>query len=306
MGSFLQYVGGQAERQKGLYSDMVSTAQRIPLDFEWRRFMKRNQQLLIDPEAPARDVDKISFPNQNHRSTKAPIEGLLERKSGTIGALKGYSTGHYIVTPSKFLHEFKSDDDFQKEPVPELSLYLPDCAIGAVNGEKFTIKGKDLSKGKIGSAFSISHEYTFKTHSPAEAERWWNVIRTAAGAGAMTGEMPGESAPSSPVESRSTGSATQPPSYREKHDAEPRQTEGASAYPQITGGVGAQQQYISPQPGEVGVGQEKYGSNAPTGIGASDYVEPQNVVAPNMGTGTGPTAAAQGPHSGVERAPGQY
>ena len=306
MSSFLQYVGGQAERQKNMYSDMVGTAQRVPLDFEWRRFIKRNGQLLIDPEAPARSVDNISFPNQNHHATKPLVEGLLERKSGTIGAIKGFSTGYYAVTSSKFLHEFKSDDDFRKEPMPELSLYLPDCTIGAVNGEKFTIKGKDVAKGKVGSAFALSHEYTFKAHSPAEAEKWWNIIRTAAGAGAMTEEMTGGSVPSSPIES-STGSTAQPPSYRSRPGTEAVQTEGLSkgegAYPPSAGGTGTQQQYMSPT-GEGGVGQEKYGHSQPAGVDTRDYVEPQSIAAPNMGTD--PTMGVPGPHSGVERGPGQY
>lgn len=306
MGSFLQYVGGQAERQKAMYSDMVGTAQRIPSDFEWRRFVKRNGQLLIDPESPPRSVDNISFPNQNHRSTKALIEGLLERKSGAMGAIKGYSTGYYALTPSKFLHEFKSDDDFRKEPMPELSLYLPDCSIGAVNGDKFIIKGKDVAKGKVGAALSISHDYNFKAHSAPDAEKWWNTIRTAAGAGAMTGEMPGESEPNSPVES-STRSATQPPSYRSRHGAELVQTEGLpkeeGAYPQSAGGAGTKQHYISPT-GEGGVGQEKFGHNPPIDVDARDYVEPQTVAAPNMGGN--PMTGAQVPHSGVERVPGHY
>jgi hypothetical protein len=306
MGSFLQYVGGQAERQKAMYSDMVGTTQRIPLDFEWRRFVKRNGQLLIDPESPPRNVDNISFPNQDHRATKGLMEGLLERKSGAIGAIKGYSTGYYAVTPSKYLHEFKSEDDFRKEPTPELSLYLPDCSVGAVNADRFNIKGKDVSKGKVGAAFTISHDYTFKAHSTAEAEKWWNAIQTAAGAGAMTGEMPGESVPSSPIDA-TTGSATQPPSYRSRRGTESVPTEELSnqqgAYPQSAGGAGMQQHYISPT-GEGGVGPGRSSHEPPIGVDARDYVEPQVVAAPSMGAN--PTTEAQVPHSGVERVPGHY
>ncbi|KAI9870239.1 MAG: hypothetical protein M1830_004492 [Pleopsidium flavum] len=303
MGSFLQYVGGQAERQKGMYSDMVGTTQRIPLDFEWRRFVKRNQQMLIDPEAPPRSVDNISFPNQNHRATQSLIEGTLERKGRAIGALKGHSTGYYVITPSKFLHEFKSDDDFHKEPTPELSLYLPDCTIGVVNGEKFNIKGKDVSKGKVGSALSLSHEFSFKAHSPADAEKWWNVIRSAAGAGAMTGEMPGRSEPSSPVDSDHT-SGTQPPVYEEKHSIgqqpAPVQTQGLQHgqgdYPPSAGGG---QQYTSPQEAG-GSGQRAYDS--PTGVGGRDFAAPQSAG----GVGVQSATAPQGTHSGIDRAPGQY
>lgn len=307
MSTFLQYVGGQAERQKAMYGDMVGTAQRIPPDFEWHRFVKRNQQMLIDPEAPPRSVDNISFANQNHRATQPLIEGLLERKSRAMGGLKGYSTGYYVVTPSKFLHEFKSDDDVRKEPSPELSLYLPDCTIGAVKDGVFIIKGKDISKGKVGQAFAMSHEFSFKAHSPAEAEKWWSILRAAAGSGPTTGELPTQSEPSSPVESH-TSSGTQPPHYDEKHGGAqqpaPVRTQGLpqekSGYPQS---AGSGQQQVTPQSAS-GVGQKSYDS--PTSAGGRDFAAPQNTAGGGGATGVSPATGAQGPHSGVDRAPGQY
>lgn len=101
MTAFMQYMGTQGDRQKAMYSDMVSTTQRIPLDFEWKGFLHRNSSTLIDPSGPQRSVSNISFANQNHPSTKPLIAGSLERKSRN--ALKGYSTGYYVVTPSKYL-----------------------------------------------------------------------------------------------------------------------------------------------------------------------------------------------------------
>ena len=49
LNAFLQYTGGQLERQKAMYADIVSTAQRVPPDFEWKSFLKRNNSTLIDP-----------------------------------------------------------------------------------------------------------------------------------------------------------------------------------------------------------------------------------------------------------------
>ncbi|MCJ1312508.1 hypothetical protein MMC25_006182 [Agyrium rufum] len=188
MTAFLQTVGAQADRQKAMYSDMAGTAQRIPPEFEWDRFFSRNQSLLIDPSAPKRDMSHISFPNQNHNATKPLISGTLERKSRNVMA--GYKTGFYAVTASKYLHQFDDDDDFRKDPTPEISLYLPDCVIGAVSGEKFNVKGKDTSsKGKmggIGGKLSMSHEFNFKAHTPADAEKWWSIIKEASGAGHST------------------------------------------------------------------------------------------------------------------------
>ncbi|KAL8799186.1 MAG: hypothetical protein Q9182_006086 [Xanthomendoza sp. 2 TL-2023] len=267
--TFLQCVGGQHERQRAMYSDMVSTAQKIPLDFEFKGFVHRNSQLLVDPSAPKRDVSHISFPNQNHASTQPLVAGTLERKS----RLKGYSTGYYVVTRSKFLHEFKDDDDFRRDPSPELSLYLPDCTIGAVNGEKFNIKGKDASHGKVGAALAMSHELSFKAHSPADAEKWYSVIKEAAGLSATYTNEPGS--PTSPVDSETVSGQQQPAHYQEK-GVTPVQTQG------LPQGQGA-------------------GSAGPMSAGGPG--QPYNTLVsgrvPGAGVGFTPT-------SGVERKPGQY
>ncbi|KAJ5550129.1 hypothetical protein N7535_001929 [Penicillium sp. DV-2018c] len=113
----------------------------------------------------------------DHRSTQPLIEGTLERRSRAI--VKGYSTGYYVVTPAKYLHEFKDNDDFRRDPTPELSLYLPDCIVGAIDGVKFNVKGKDVSSGKIGNAFHTNTELSFKAHTANDAEKWWSVIKDA-------------------------------------------------------------------------------------------------------------------------------
>ena len=218
MAQFMQVVNTQAEQTKLMYGDMVGTAQRIPLDFEWNGFIQRNSTVLIDPAAPPRSTSNISFPNQNHKSTKPLIAGSLERK-GKI--MRSYDTNYYVVTPSKFLHEFKSDDDFTKDPVPELSLYLPDCVVGAVSGQKFNVKGKDVSKGKLGNTLSMNRELAFKANTPQAASQWWEIIRQAAGN--VSAEVPDASAPTSPV----AGNAIPGESLNEagRHPA-PLQTEG--------------------------------------------------------------------------------
>lgn len=270
MSAFLQYVGGQAERQKAMYSDMVSTAQRIPPDFEFKGFVKRNGGLLVDPSTPKRTVSNISFPNHDHSATKPLIAGLLERKTKGLGSIKGYNTGYYAVTPSKYLHEFQDDDTYRKDPTPEMSLYLPNCIIGAVNGDLFNIKGKDVSKGKVGSALATSHEFTFKARSPADAQRWWEVIREAVGSGNVTGDM-ASSSPSSPVESRNV-SGQNPPQYTERNVV-PVQTQGL------------------PQ----GQGQPSAGA-IPDSAGGLH----------SAGAGVSPATGAPAGTSGLDKAPGQY
>jgi hypothetical protein len=195
LNSFNQIMGGQADRQKAMYGDIAGTAQRIPPEFEWNGFIHRNSDKMVDPNAPPRSMANVTFPNQGHRATKPLIEGSLERKSRALGKLGGYSASYYAVTPAGYLHEFKDDDDFREDPSPKLSLYLPDCTVGASDGVKFTIKGKDVSGGKIGSKLATTSELTFKAHTPGDAAQWHNIIVQQAGKYT-------DSAPVSPVESR--------------------------------------------------------------------------------------------------------
>merc|ERR1711939_321226 len=233
--SFNQFVGGQAQKIEQLYGDMLGTAQAVPLNFEWTGFVERNKNILIDPNSPDRTIDGMSFPNQNHHSTQALIEGTLERKSRNKLSMSGYSTGYYVVTPSKYLHEFKDSDNLRKDPVPELSIYLPDAVIGSTNNEKFNIKGKDVSKG-IGSKLSGSSEIQFKAHTAADASKWYEAIRSVVGSAPANEAMSPISpvSPDSPVDNR----ASQPPVYAEEKQAAPA--------PLQTSGISGEQNVASP------------------------------------------------------------
>ncbi|AEO64063.1 uncharacterized protein THITE_2109805 [Thermothielavioides terrestris NRRL 8126] len=184
METFNSFTGGQALKVQALHADMLGAAQRIPPDFEWKAFVRRCGDSLANPSQPPRTVDAVTFPNMSHPSTKPLIEGSLERKSRNKLSW-GYQTGYYVVTPSKFLHEFRDDDNLRRDPVPELSIYLPDAVVGAPHGDKFSVKGKDRS-AHVGAKLAGTAELAFKAHSPAEAQKWFDVIRRAAGAAAAS------------------------------------------------------------------------------------------------------------------------
>lgn len=175
MGAFVRAVSAQADRTRSLYGEMASTCQGIPRDLEWRSFLRQHNNALLDPDTPSRSMDRVSFPNQNHPATQPLIAGTLQRKSRL--AVKGYHTGYYAVTLCKYLHEFKDNDFIHTDPTPDLSLHLPDCTIGTVAGAKFTVKGKDVSGSKVGTALATKHELEFKAQSPEEAHQWWKIIR---------------------------------------------------------------------------------------------------------------------------------
>ncbi|KAI9926881.1 hypothetical protein ASPWEDRAFT_121367 [Aspergillus wentii DTO 134E9] len=220
---FFQFMGGQADRQRAMYADILGSAQKIPPDFEWVNFITRNDNVLVNPDDPPRSLANINFPNQDHRATTPLIEGSLERKSRAM--LKGYSSSYYVVTPARYLHEFKDDDDFRRDPAPELSLYLPDCVIGALDGVKLSVKGKDVSGSKVGNAFHTTTELNFKAHTANDAEKWWNVIKDATRGpplqrvqtGATTGSQPASPAVASPAAASPAAAASaEPPAYNEK------------------------------------------------------------------------------------------
>ncbi|KAE8453470.1 hypothetical protein EG329_010331 [Mollisiaceae sp. DMI_Dod_QoI] len=272
LASFNQFVGGQAQKVQQLYADMLATAQRVPPDMEWKGFVERNRAMLADPNAPERTVEGIVFPNQHHKAVKPLIEGTLERKSRNKLSMSGYSSGYYVVTPSKYLHEFKDNDNIKRDPQPEMSIYLPDAVIGSTNGEKFNVKGKDgkstfFSKG-LSSKLSGSSEIQFKAHSPSDAQKWFEVIRAVAGASpsaAMTSE------PTSPVSPIDTKNVSQPPQYAQNSSPVAAQKQPA---PLQTTGVTGGDNVASPT------------TATPTSAPAVSAID--HAVTPTSATATGP------------------
>jgi hypothetical protein len=262
LNSYQQFMSGQCDRQKAMYGDIASNAQKMPLDFEWNGFVRRNEGVLVNPNAPQRSMNNITFPNQNHRSTKALIEGSLERKGKGISAITGYSSGYYAVTPAGYLHEFKDDDDYREDPVPKTSLYLADCTIGAVDGVKFAIKGKDTSGSKLGNKMAMSSDYNFKAHTAADARQWHSIIMSMMG-GQSTG-----SAPVSPVESRNVSGQQQAYAGEKQMSPINTQQQGIVGGGQQRGGI------RSAEPGSAtGAGSHFHGATGGQPLEDRKYVQ---------------------------------
>ncbi|KAL4972753.1 hypothetical protein BDW66DRAFT_143620 [Aspergillus desertorum] len=222
MEQLVVFITGQTERQKTLYSDILGNLQRIPAEFEWVNFMTRNASSLVDPDAPPRSISNITFANQDHPATQPLISGMLQRKSRM--ALKGYTSFFCVVTRARYLHEFKDNDDFNRDPSPEISLYLPDCHIVSVDEVKqtFTIKGKDVSSNAIGNAFHTNTEFVFKAGSAAEAKEWVNILKEAAKApiATTTAAAASPSAVTSPTSpGAASTAAAQSPTYEKSSAA---------------------------------------------------------------------------------------
>ncbi|KAK9244691.1 hypothetical protein V1506DRAFT_540609 [Lipomyces tetrasporus] len=173
-----------ADFQRDCYSAITTAFTNIPQTFEWDQFVARNKHILADENAPKRSIDRVKFPNQDHESTKPLIEGVIQRKS-SVAFSKTYNSAYYVVTPSKFLHQFASKDYIQS-PEPEFSIYLPDAHLGAMYAKetgknKFKITAKDALK-----TISTKHTFEFKTSTYDDLVKWWNVLHEVATSGPGT------------------------------------------------------------------------------------------------------------------------
>ncbi|KAK9463022.1 uncharacterized protein V1516DRAFT_648218 [Lipomyces oligophaga] len=163
------------------YAAVTQSLTTIPDDFEWSSFVNANSHILAKDTTPKRTMDRVKFPNYEHESTKPIIEGIIQRK-GTLTLSKNYNSSYYVVTPSKYLHQFASKDWVQ-HPEPEFSLYLPDCSLGAAYAQesgknKFKLTGKDSS-----STIARKHTFEFKTSTYEDLQKWWHVIHDVANSG---------------------------------------------------------------------------------------------------------------------------
>lgn len=229
LNQFLQCMSSQTDRQRAMYAAMVENAQQIPPQFEWLNFYARHDEALINPDTPKRTMSNITFANQDHRATKPLADGNLDRKSRTL--VKGYSSGYWAVTPSGFLHGFKDSDDYRHDPSPDITFFLPDSTVGGVDGLKFSVKGKDVSGGKVGNAFAMNTELNFKAHSKGELDRWMNALTCSINPSSTM-----HSTPTSPTVSR-TASIAFPPGSPPPQELPHKQSHSQVASPQTEGTV---------------------------------------------------------------------
>ncbi|KAG4303987.1 hypothetical protein PORY_002640 [Pneumocystis oryctolagi] len=160
----------------------------ISLDKGWNTFIK--EELLI-MGACDNSEDFISFRafrclgdilyGQNHPAAKEIRSGILERRTKIF---KSYSSGFYVLTPSGFLHEFKSDN-LSCDQVPIMSLSLRDYEISDhspanASSYKFSLKGcKHEHSHRV-------HTWVFRTKTYQELLDWYNDIKKFTGRSYMS------------------------------------------------------------------------------------------------------------------------
>lgn len=168
--TFSDIMNSHHDEQKRLFSEVAANSQAIPETYEWEQFFQRNSRTLINKDTPAPSAGEIRSPEWEHPTNPA-IDGFLERKH----TLKGYSEHYYVVTFSKYLHQFASQAAKDDSSSPELSLYLPHCELHKVDGAKFNLKGKN----RAGGIMSMSHDIQFKCATPGQSDKWVEILRDA-------------------------------------------------------------------------------------------------------------------------------
>jgi hypothetical protein len=217
--------------QKALakYNDLVSTeaaelatmSQKVEegilaghLNTEWTHFTKRQiaAGTLIDPSTSARSLETMNYAGKDHISTAPICDGWLEKKSKY---LSNYSTAFYIISPSRYLHEFRSND-LRVDSEPTFSLYLPDCEIANISKEndkvhRLVLKGKEATSG-----IHTDRDWTFRAKSRQDVLMWYlNIGR------ASDPTYQYKTSPASGVKSTSSNVPALPPASLElEHDEE--------------------------------------------------------------------------------------
>jgi len=168
--TFDNWAGRMSAQVQESWQMMGVQMKSVQPNTEWIAFAARSDHLL-DPETPLRNPEHINYPGKDDPSVIAINTGMLDRKKRFT---KSYSEGFYVLTAAGYLHEHTSSD-VTKHPEPRLSIFLPNCTLGAPTGvharsHKFSItlgKGKGISLGR-------SDGYTLRARSHDELMEWWN------------------------------------------------------------------------------------------------------------------------------------
>jgi len=169
--TFDTWSGRMSSSVQQTWDTMGQLMKSVQPDTEWIAFAARSDHLL-DPETPLRNPEHINYPGKDDPSVIPVHTGLLERKKRFT---KSYKEGFYVLTPAGYLHEHASSDSYTgNQSAPRLSIFLPNCTLGAPSGahatsHKFHIEPTKKSVG--GTAFTI------RARSHEEMYEWWNDIK---------------------------------------------------------------------------------------------------------------------------------
>lgn len=161
----------QAQSLVNSHQQLTNDTTAVSSSAEWNAFVARDRTL-ANPNASKRTAKSITFAGSDHELTQSILEGDLLRK-GTV--IKKYNSAYYVLTPSGFLHEFKSKS-FETDPEPAWSLDLKTAAIGS-HSAKSSGKAKWTISGKTKGLISSKHDFQFQATTYEDMLQWWTAIK---------------------------------------------------------------------------------------------------------------------------------
>ncbi|KAF8250121.1 hypothetical protein K440DRAFT_653695 [Wilcoxina mikolae CBS 423.85] len=169
-GVYVKILARDGQELIDLADRLTASTLRLPPDYEWSAFVERDPHM-VDPKVGLRNVEEIEYPGYNHPAVTEVRSGMLERKSKY---LKSFTPAWYVLS-STHLHEFKSPDP-TRDPVPVMSLYLPESSLGK-HSDPAAVSHKFVLKAKQTGSLHRGHNWVFRAESHEAMLAWYESIK---------------------------------------------------------------------------------------------------------------------------------
>ncbi|KAI5479745.1 PH domain containing protein [Pseudohyphozyma bogoriensis] len=124
------------------YITLMKEVAALAPDVEWKHFVTLNQ--LLPTSLPRIDSSDISYPGRDDASTTITKQGSLERRKRFD---KQWKAAHYVLTPSGYLHEYRSPSSPLTRPLH--SLFLPHFTLSPLIESIPTQPGSELTAAQL-------------------------------------------------------------------------------------------------------------------------------------------------------------
>ncbi|KAL1924959.1 uncharacterized protein VTP21DRAFT_4613 [Calcarisporiella thermophila] len=213
-----EQVTENAEGMKALSSRSAAVANALHPEKEWKDFLARHQSHLLDPSVPFKNAEDVAYSQRDHRLVEPVTSGRLQRK----GMMGRWSDRYFVLTPSGFLHEYKSSDIRTEDP--ENSIYVPGCSLGAHSQSNLPENSFELIEGKKAGLLSREHKHVLRAPDREHMLSWWSSLQNLAEV-SMVPHRPTQEATPPPAEPAAAAAATSTPPATEK----PKEADAAAA-----------------------------------------------------------------------------
>jgi PH domain len=155
---------------------IMDTFNNLDADCEYKVFSERRQGELVPANASYRNLNDIQYENQKYPLVIPCKVGFLERKTFVT---KNWAEHKYALTPSGYLHEYKSEKDFPCNP--EKSIFIPHTTVVGKEDNMhhdyvFEIRGRNNSKGKLMKTFDHDKNYILRTRTGEDMQAWMDLL----------------------------------------------------------------------------------------------------------------------------------